>query len=105
MAYNIVISERADELIDSCVSYIMNRLKNPQAAEHLINRLDGLYERLIDNPYQFDDCKDDFLKHCGYKEALITDMKYRIIFRISEDTVYIVGLFHDLEDYKSKVWG
>ena len=32
-------------------------------------------------------------------------MQYKIIFRVDENKnyVYVVGLFHDLEDYESKV--
>lgn len=31
MAYNLIITDRADELIDSCVFYMINKLKNFQA--------------------------------------------------------------------------
>jgi hypothetical protein len=68
--------------------------------------LDGiskLYDRLEDNPYQFPDSMDEFLKRRGYKEALVSDMQYKLIFRIEDNAVYIVGMFHDLEDYVSKV--
>ena len=34
MIYNLVITDRADELIDASVFYIVNKLKNPQAAVH-----------------------------------------------------------------------
>ena len=30
-------------------------------------------------------------------------MAYKIVFRIDGDDVYVVGLFHDLEDYVPKV--
>ena len=39
----------------------------------------------------------------GYKEALIPEMDYKLVFRITDSKVYIVGLFHELEDYASKV--
>lgn len=103
MAYNLIITDRADELMDASVFYVINKLKNSQAAEHLLDGISDVYDRLEDNPYQFMDSKDDYLKRMGYKEALILDMKYKIIFRIENKTVYVVGLFHDLEDYPSKV--
>ncbi|MBQ9199193.1 MAG: type II toxin-antitoxin system RelE/ParE family toxin [Lachnospiraceae bacterium] len=103
MTYNLIITDRADELIDDCVYYIINKLKNPKAAKHLLDGISKLYDRLEDNPYQFKDSKDDYLRKKGYKEALVLDMQYKIIFRIEENNVYIVGLFHDLEDYFSKV--
>ena len=103
MTYNLIITDRADELIDSCVFYIINKLKNLRAAGHLLDGISEVYDRLEDNPYQFADSKDDYLRRKGYKEALIPDMQYKIVFRIEGDTVYVVGLFHDLEDYPSKV--
>jgi len=103
MAYNLVITDRADELIDSCVNYIINKLKKSPAAQRLLDGISGIYDRLEENPYQFSDSKDDYLRRRGYKEALISDMQYKIVFRIEESTVYVVGLFHDLEDYPSKV--
>ena len=39
MAYNLVVADRADELIDERIYYLINRLKNYQAAGHL---LDGI---------------------------------------------------------------
>ena len=103
MAYSIIITERADELIDSCTNYILFKLKNPKAATHLLDGIDSLYDRLEENPYQFADSRDPFLHSRGYKEALVPEVKYKMIFRIEEKTVYVVGLFHDLEDYASKV--
>ena len=103
MAYNLIITERTDELIDSSIYYIINKLNNPQAAKHLLDGISKLYDRLEDNPYQFPDSMDEFLKRRGYKEALVSDMQYKLIFRIEDNAVYIVGLFHDLEDYVSKV--
>ena len=103
MAYNLIITDRADELIDSRVFYIINKLKNIQAAGHLLDGISEVYDCLEENPYQFSESKDDYLRRRGYREALISDMQYKIIFRIEESTVYVVGLFHDLEDYPSKV--
>lgn len=103
MAYNLITTDRADELIDSCVFYILNRSKNSQGARRLLDGISGIYDRLEENPYQFPDSTNDLLKRQGYKEALISGMQYKILFRVEDQTVYIVGLFHDLEDYPSKV--
>ena len=103
MAYNLIITDRADELIDERVKYLLNKFKNPQAATHLLDGISSIYDRLEDNPYQFPDSKDPYLMRRGYKEALVPEMEYRIVFRIDGDDAYIVGLFHDLEDYVPKV--
>lgn len=52
MAYNLIITDRADELIDERVSYLIIKFKNPQAAAHLLGEISGIYDRMVDNPYQ-----------------------------------------------------
>lgn len=103
MAYNLIVTNRADELIDQRVNYIFNMLMNPQAAIHLLDGILSVYDRLEDNPNQFPDSKDSYLLKHGYKEALISDMEYKIVFRIDGDNVYIVGFFHNRENYAQKV--
>ena len=103
MAYNLIITNRADKLIDSRVFYIINKLNNTQAARNLLDGISDVYERLEENPHQFPDSKDNYLKEKGYKEALISDMQYKVVFRIEGENVYVIGFFHNLEDYPSKI--
>lgn len=103
MAYKLIIADRANDLIDSQVYYIINKFRSPKAAAHLLDGISAVYDQLEENPYQFADSKDGFLRRRGYKEALIPEMQYKMIFRIDQNTVYIVGVFHDLEDYPAKV--
>lgn len=103
MVYKLIITEQADELIDKLVGYIINKLKNKEAASHLLNELEDIYVRLEDNPYQFPESSDDYLYSAGYREAHFSEMSYKAIFRIEENKVYIVGLFHDLEAYEKKL--
>ena len=103
MAYNLIITDKADELIDERVNYLIKKFKNLQAAVHLLDGISGIYDRMEDNPYQFPDSKDPYLLQRGYKEAYVPDMEYKLVFRIYDNDVYIVGFFHDLEDYVPKI--
>ena len=103
MAYNLIITERADELIDRLTAYLVNNLKNPDAASHFLDELEAIYDRLQDNPYQFSESKDEYLFLHGYREAMFQEMNYRVVFRTNEQSVYILGVFHTLEDYGRKV--
>ena len=44
MGYKLVISEYADELLDNLIYYLIYRLKNEQAAKHLLVGIDSIYE-------------------------------------------------------------
>ncbi len=39
----------------------------------------------------------------GYYEAIIPNMNYKIIFSVDIYDVYILGIFHDLENYQEKL--
>ncbi len=104
MAYNLIVTEHADTLIDSLAGYLAQDLHNSDAALHFLDEMESIYARLEENPLQFPKSADDFLKRRGYREALLSRMDYRVVFRIEEpQTVYIVGVFHTLENYRIKV--
>lgn len=103
MIYNLIITDRAKELLDELVCHLIYRLKNEGAASHLFDGIEKIYDRLEENPYQFPDSKDPYLKHMGYKEAVVTDMNYILIFKIEGNGVYVLGIFHQLENYGNKI--
>lgn len=103
MAYKLVITDRAEELLDQLLSHILFKFKNELAAKHLLDGIQQIYDRLEDNAYQFADCRDSFLKSKEYKEAVVKDMDYILIFRIDGETVYVLGTVNQLENYKEKL--
>ncbi|MBS6398156.1 MAG: type II toxin-antitoxin system RelE/ParE family toxin [Clostridiales bacterium] len=103
MAYRLIITDRAEELLDQLVNYILFKFRNEPAAKRLLDGIEQLYDRLEYNPYQFADCRDSFLKSKGYKEAVVKGMNYILIFRIDGNDVYVLGIFHQLENYKVKL--
>lgn len=105
MIYNLTKTERAEELLDQILYYIINRLKNPQAAVNLMDEIEQVYDNLEYNPKMYAYTEDTFLKSNGYRKAVIPHYDYIIIFRIEEETksVYIIGFFHDLELYNNKL--
>ncbi|MCD8105990.1 MAG: type II toxin-antitoxin system RelE/ParE family toxin [Lachnospiraceae bacterium] len=103
MAYKLNITDQANDLLDNIVFYLVFRLHTKQGAEHLLNELDVIYERLKENPKQFPLSRDLFLARRGYHEAIVSGMNYLVVFSISNDTVNIVGIFHQLEDYSKKI--
>lgn len=105
MKYNIVITERVEEMLDHILYYVFNQLKNPQAAGNLIAEIEHVYDNFEYNPKMYAYSDDTLLKSRGYRKAVVPHYDYVIIFRINEVTtsVYIVGFFHDLELYTNKL--
>lgn len=102
MAYKLVISEYADELLNNLIYYLIYRLKNEQAAKRLLDGIDSIYDRLESNPFQFPLSKDVYLANKGYREAVVPQMDYVVIFDERKGTVNVVGIFHQLENYQRK---
>lgn len=103
MVYKLSVTEHADELLDRLVYHLIYCLKNKQAAKHLLDRIDAIYGRLEGNPFQFPECRDVYLAKKGYREAVVPQMNYVVIFDVRADVVNIVGIFHQLENYQSKL--
>ncbi len=103
MAYKLIITEHADELLDKLVYHLQYRLKNEQAACHLLDGIENVYERLEENPLQFPLSRDFYLASKDYHEAIVPQMDYIVVFKINADIVSVVGIFHQLENYQAKV--
>ena len=99
MAYNVKVTASAEKDLDAIVSYIMQELSNPQAAGHLLDEITKMYHVLADNPMIFPACSQPLLKR--YRK--VTVMRYVIIYRIDDETVYVERFFSQLEDYVNKL--
>ena len=103
MGYRLIITDRAEELLDGLVNYLLYKLKYQQAAIHLLDNIERIYDRLEENPFQFPLSMDTYLLHKGYREAVLPDMNYVLIFKIEGNNVYVLGVFHQLEQYRKKL--
>lgn len=103
MAYKLMITEHADELLDGLLVHLIYRLQNEQAAQHLLNEIEKIYDRLEENPMQFPLSRDVYLSGRDYREAIVPQMAYVVVFRVTGDVVNVVGIFHQLENYRRKI--
>ena len=103
MAYKLNVTEYAGELLDNIMYHLIYRLRNKQAAKHLLECMDVIYDRLEVKPFQFAECRDSYLARKGYREAVVPQMNYIIIFDVRGDVVNVVGIFHQLENYPNKL--
>ena len=103
MSYRLNITENADELLDHLVYYLIYRLKNKQAARHLLDGIDTIYDNLIENPYQYTLCSDYYLAKNHYRNAIVPQMNYSVVYDIKNDEVNVLGIFHQLENIKDKL--
>lgn len=103
MDYELIITEKAQDLLDDLVRYLLFERCSRQAASHLLDSIQEVYRRMQSAPYSFPLCDDSILKRNGYRKALLPDMSYVIIFLIEDRSIYILGIFHELENYGVKL--
>lgn len=103
MAYNIIATEEMDILLDKCIKYLIYKFKNKQSAKHLLEGVSQIYDNLEINPYMYKISQDLFMKSFNYHEAKVPGMEYVIIYKIADENVYVLGIFHTLEKYEDKI--
>lgn len=103
MGYKIIVTKRTEELIDKLVEHLLFKIKNEQAAVHLLDGIEKIYGRLEENPLQFPICRDIYLESKEFREAIIPEMDYILVFQVVNEAVIIMGVFHQLENYQTKL--
>lgn len=101
--YELVFSSSIDNMVDSCMDYLINDIKNPDAASHLADEITEIYDRMEYDPYQFPRDRNSVLFMLGYRRVHLSSMRYHFEIRIVDHVVYVDGFFHDLEDYAEKM--
>ena len=81
--YNLDVSDRAEEDLDRILSYISTNLAAPKAASDFADEVYACYDRLEENPFVYEKCRDSKLKDAGYHRAVIKN--YILLYKIYED--------------------
>ena len=100
--YRVDISDRADYELDRILSYIAEDLAAPQAAASFVDEVYECYDRLEENPYIYEACRDPRLNKEGYRRAVIKN--YVMLYKIYDHELIIVHhFFYGGQDYAKLV--
>jgi len=100
--YNVDISIRAEHELDKILAYISEDLAAPQAAISFVDEVHACYDRLEENPYIYEACRDTRLSKMGYRRAVIKN--YVMLYKIYEhDLVIVHHFFYGGQDYAKLV--
>lgn len=104
MAYDVVLSKRAEARLDCSIAYITDVLCSPAAARRLIDSFDLALDSLKTNPSFFvvDKQTSEDLGRIVYRNKL---GKYRLLFCIDEakQQVLVFSFVHELQDAREFV--
>ena len=101
MAYNVLVTEKAEEDLDGIVQYLTRKLCNPDAAISLLEEIEKLYDRLSENPYMYSVCAHPLLADREYRKAVLGG--YLALYKVEGSAVYVARYFSGLEDYAQKI--
>ena len=103
MAYKIFVTDNARDSVHAILDYLSTSKKNPQAAAAVLSdfRVTSSLLKTIAGSIRF--CENPRLKEKGYKKIHFLRHKYFLVFHIIEENVFIDFVFHDLQDYESKI--
>ena len=101
MAFKVIFKKAALAQFQECISYIEAKIGNFYAAKAVAKDADETVKRLsvIANGLKF--CNDDNLCKLGYRTIHFKKHHYIMLYRIDGNTVYIVGVFHAMQDYEN----
>jgi plasmid stabilization system protein ParE len=97
--YRLEISDHAEEDFDEVIVYIAETLAAPRAAAEFADEVYACYDRLEQNPFVYEECRDPRLKKEGYRRAIINN--YVLIYRIYEEKKLVIAhrFFYGGQDY------
>lgn len=97
MAFNVIITDPANDDLDEITTYISEELQSPSAADRLTKRIG----KIIDNLSSMPEIYDTLDQNPSLRKVPIG--KYLMIFRLdpSSGTVQILRFFHGTQDYEA----
>ena len=101
MKYSLCITDLAEEDILTSVRYISETLKNPIAANKLLDEIERYEKILEETPNIFPFVHDEYLAQKGIK--FFTVKNFLLFYTVNEDTknVNIIRFLHGRRDWKN----
>ena len=99
--YNVIISPKALEQLDSYISYIQYTLMNEQAAENVWRDAQETRDRLERCAGSLSLCVHPQLRALGYRIIRFTHHRYVMLYRLDGRNAIVEAIYHTLQDYEN----
>ena len=101
MEYEVVLTSRAKVHFREIIHYLLHVLESQQAAANVADDFEETIDRLSFAAGSFKLCDDELLRAKGYRTIHFQRHKYLMVYSIHNDTAYVEGIYHDLQDYEN----
>jgi toxin ParE1/3/4 len=103
MDYKVVVTSGAEADLDGFVRYLLLEKKNAQVAQNLLDDFDSTRRMLERIAGSLKMCENPRLKKLGYRRINFLSHRYFLLYRVTEDVVYIDAIFHEMQDYENHI--
>ena len=97
--YNVIIEPEAKKQMRQHLSYIKNRLKNPQAAENVYRDFLASVGKLSTTAGSIKEPEDEALIKRGLKRRNFDRHEYFVLFRVVGDEAQVTNVVHFRENF------
>ena len=103
MDYRVVVTKDAEEDLDQFIKYLIFEKGSIEAAQNVLNDYDATIEtlKIVAGSLKF--CDNPRLRKQEYRRINFLNHRYFMMYRIVGDVVYVDNIFHELQDYESKM--
>lgn len=103
MDYKVVLTRGAEKDLDRFITYLLFEKKSEQAAGNVLDDFEETKRILTYVAGSLKLCDHPHLRESSYRRINFLSHRYFMLYRIENDTVYIDGIFHELQDYENKL--
>lgn len=104
MDYRVVVTKDAEEDLERFVKYILFEKKNTQAAQNILRDFDATIESLKHVAGSLKLCDNPKLRRLEYRRINFLAHRFFMLYRIVENVVFVDNIFHELQDYESRIY-
>ena len=104
MDYKIVVTKDAEEDLDRFIKYLIFEKESIQAAQNVLNDYDATIESLKHVAGNLKFCDNPKLRQLEYRRINFLNHRYFMLYRIVDNVVIVDNVFHELQDYESKMY-
>lgn len=101
MEYKVVLTSAAKIQFRNIINYLLYELESQQAATNVVDDFDDTVSRLSQVAGSLKLCDDRILRAKGYRTIHFKRHQYLMVYTIDQNTAYIEGIYHDLQDYEN----
>ncbi len=103
MDYRVLITSDAEADLEGFIRYLLYEKKNEQAATNILNDFEATKQTLSKVAASLKLCDNSKLSALGYRRMNFLSHRYFMLYRIEGETAVVDNIFHELQDYESKI--